>query len=67
MKTSVCRGCKERAATCHAECERYKAEWEENRRQDVVRMKEKAADYFSPTTLIQNRAAYEAAKYRKKR
>lgn len=66
MKTSVCRGCKERTATCHAECEKYKEEWAENRRQDEVRMKERAAGYHYPTALIQNRKAYEAAKYRKK-
>lgn len=66
MKTSVCRGCKGRTATCHAECEKYKAEWTENRRQDEERMKKRAADYFSPTVLIQNRKAYEDAKYRKK-
>lgn len=45
MKTSVCRGCKERTAACHAECEKYKEEWAENRRQDEARMKERAADY----------------------
>lgn len=45
MKTSVCRGCKERTAACHAECEKYKEEWAENRRKDEARMKERAADY----------------------
>ena len=57
MKSSVCRGCKERMATCHAECEKYKEEWAENRRQDEVRMKERAA--MLTKTLLESTAPLE--------
>lgn len=44
--TVPCKGCRERRAatkttlSCHADCERYRAFWDENRRRDQEKLRE---------------------------